>query len=151
MHCFRKTVWPPITLAFLCTIVLPGCGSETATVTGVVTFQGKPVPGGSVVFYCADKQIVRGLIGTDGRYTIPNVPCGQATVTVQSPSRLPAGMRIRQQLPPVQNGPTIPTAEGSDSSGKGAGIPPRYALPDESGLVVVVPRGQLVFDIELHP
>lgn len=126
-----------------------GCDSGTATATGIVTYQGKPVPGGSVVFYCADKQIVRGLIGTDGRYTIPNVPCGPATVTVQSPSRLPAGMRLRQNLPPVKDGPLPPTQEAAESVGRGGAIPPRYALPDESGLSVVVGRGQLTFDIDL--
>jgi hypothetical protein len=131
--------------------LVSGCGSNTATVTGTVTYKGKPVPGGSVVLYCADQQIVRGLIGIDGRYTIPNVPCGQATVTVHSPSRLPEGLRIQQKLPPVQNGPRPPILDATENPGRGGGIPARYAIPDESGLVVVVTGRLLVFDIDLQP
>src|SRR5438128_1084062 len=93
-------------------VLAPGCGSKTATVEGLVTIQGKPVADGSVVFYCADKQIVRGLIGSDGRYSIPNVPCGQAIVTVQSLPRVPPGLKLQQNLPPAKDGPTLPrTAE----------------------------------------
>lgn len=131
-------------------VLASGCGSGTATITGVVTFQGKPVPGGSVVIYCSDKQIVRGLIGTDGQYSIPNVPYGPAVVTIQSPSRLPSGMRLQQNLPPSINGPLVPSSE-TDGATRGGGIPPRYALPDESGLSVVVDQRSLTYHIDLKP
>lgn len=132
-------------------ITIAGCDSCTATVSGQVTYLGKPVPGGSVVLYCSDKQIVRGLIGPDGRYSIPNVPCGPAQVTIQSPSELPAGMRLQQHLPPTTNGPVMPAAAGAPKAGRGAGLPQRYSLPEESGLSVIVDRGQMTYDIELKP
>ena len=127
-----------------------GCGGGTATVAGTVTFRGQPVPGGSVVLYCADKQIVRGLIGPDGAYSIPNVPLGAATVTVQTHARVPDGLRLKQNLPPAQDGPVPPEAAPRPAD-KAMAIPPRYALPEESGLSVVVGREPMTFDIPLRP
>lgn len=126
-----------------------GCGGGTGTVAGTVTYRGKPIPSGSVVLYCADKQIVRGLIGPDGAYTIPNVPPGPAAVTVQAHARVPDGLRFRQNLPPVQDGPTPPDA--APAADKVVAVPPRYSLPEESGLSVVVGPGPTTFDIPLRP
>ncbi|MBM3983864.1 MAG: carboxypeptidase regulatory-like domain-containing protein [Planctomycetes bacterium] len=127
-----------------------GCGGpETATVSGRVTFRGKPVTSGSVIVYCSDKQIVRGNIGSDGTYTIPNVPRGALAVTVQSHARVPAGMRLQQNLPPATGGPIPPTVSADDPAC--VALPPRYAVPEESGLSVQVERGLVTFDIDLKP
>lgn len=135
--------------SLLTLLVLTGCGSGSAVVSGTVTYRGKPVPGGSVILYCSDKQIVRGTIGPDGRYTIPNVPAGSAVVTVQTHARVPAGLKLRQNLPPSVDSPTPPAA--ATSADGAVLIPPRYALPEESGLVVVIDRGQVAYDIDLKP
>jgi hypothetical protein len=125
-----------------------GCGARSAEVAGRVTCGGKEVTGGSVILYCADGQIVRGLVGPDGRYTIPNVPHGAAVVTVQSHARIPDGLKLKQILPPSAGGPTPPAVERAAE--KVAAVPPRYALPEESGLSVVVDRPQVGFDIALE-
>ena len=130
-------------------LLVSGCGSKTSTVVGTVTFRGEPVAGGSVVVYCTDKQIARGIIGPDGTYAIPNVPPGIAVVTVQAPARLPEGLQMRQKLPPSQGGPIAPT--GGAAAQPRIAIPPRYALPEESGLSVTVDRGQVTYDINLKP
>ena len=130
-------------------LLASGCGSQTATVVGRVTYQGKPVCGGSVIVYCSDKQIARGIIGVDGTYSIPNVPYGPGAVTVQAPARVPAGLRMQQTLPPSSGGPIPPTVEASEPSR--STIPPRYALPEESGLSVAIDRGQVNYDIDLKP
>ncbi|MBP3960651.1 hypothetical protein J8F10_35960 [Gemmata sp. G18] len=144
----RSFVVPWGAVALGC-LLAAGCGAKTATVTGHVTYKGKPVTGGSVVFYCADKQIVRGLIGTDGKYTIPNVPTGTGTavVTVQSHMKVPEGFRMKQQLPPSTGGPVPPAADPTDAPK--VALPPRYALPEESGLAVVVDRDHVTYDIDL--
>ena len=131
-------------LLFLC-----GCGSRTATVAGRVTHLGKPVSGGSVIVYCSDKQIARGVIAVDGTYSIPNVPYGTAAATVQAPARTPAGLRIQQTLPPAHDGPLPPTAGAGASNGPP--IPPRYTLPEESGLTLVIDRAAVHYDIDLKP
>lgn len=136
-------------LFVFCALCASGCGSGTATISGRVTFQGKPVAGGSVIVYCSDKQIVRGIIGADGSYSIPNVPYGSAVVTVQAHSRLPQGLRLHQTVPPSSGGPIPPTADVNDTAR--VIVPQRYALPEESGLSVAVDRGQVTYDIDLKP
>lgn len=125
-----------------------GCGSKPAVVTGTVTYQGKPLTGGSVILYCADDQIVRGVIGPDGAYTIPNVPRGVCRVTVKTYTPIPAGFRLKQELPPVHDGPIHPSQSPALS---GEAVPERYAVPEESGLTVRVDRPQTIFDITLTP
>lgn len=144
----RSFAAPGGALALGC-LLLAGCGTKTATVAGQVTFHGKPVTGGSVVFYCPDKQIVRGLIGADGRYSIPNVPPGSAVVTVQSHAKLPEGFSLKQRLPPSNGGPVAPVADASDTHK--VTLPARYALPEESGLAVFVDSAHVTYDIDLKP
>jgi hypothetical protein len=141
-------VRPAAALAALLALAAAGCGADPSTVAGTVTYQGKPVAGGSVIVYCPDGQIARGTIGPDGSYAIPNVPAGAAAVTVQSYARLPNGLRLRQTLPPSSGGPTPPVETGEPGP---APIPPRYALPEESGLSVVVDRARVTYDIDLKP
>lgn len=136
-------------LVALCGLVAGGCGPQTATVVGRVTCQGQPVPGGSVIVYCSDKQIARGIIGTDGAYAIPNVPHGAAVVTVQAPVRAPTGLRPQQNLPPSVGGPLPPADEAPDPAR--VRLPPRYALPEESGLTVAIDRERVTYDIDLKP
>lgn len=126
-----------------------GCGARTATVAGRVTFVGQPVSGGSVIVYCSDKQIARGIIGVDGTYSIPNVPYGACAVTVQAPPRGPLGLRLQQTPPPASDGPIPPTVESSAPAR--LAIPLRYAVPEESGLSLVIDRGLVTYDLDLKP
>jgi hypothetical protein len=135
-------------LATFLALCATGCGSSTATVEGTVTYQGKPVNSGSVILYCEDKQIVRGLI-VDGQYSIPNVPCGNATVTVQAHARVPSGLRLDQQLPPIVNGP-IPNRNATESPST-LSIPLRYSHPEESGLSIQIDSAHVTYGIDLKP
>jgi hypothetical protein len=126
----------PLLAACLCA---GGCDARTATVAGRVTLRGQPLPSGSVSVYCADGQIARG-----------NVPPGAAAVTVQSHARIPPGLRVEQKLPPAIDGPVLPGAAGAGPD-RVPPIPPRYAVPEESGLRVVVAGGPVTFDIDLTP
>lgn len=149
MNCRRHRLTLVGSLVAFAAVFASGCGSETATVTGRVTYQGRPVTNGSVIVYCSDKQIVRGNIGPDGAYTIPNVPRGTLAVTVQTHARIPAGLKMQQNLPPSSGGPVPPTAPADDTTR--VFVPARYALPEESGLSVVVDRGPVTYDINLKP
>jgi hypothetical protein len=124
-----------------------GCAQQPCTVTGRVTFLGQPVTGGSVVLYGEGQFIVRGPIGADGTYTIPNVPRGPVRVAVAPPLRLPEGMRRKYPTPPAINGPIVPDAESLTKDFPT--IPARYGVPEESGLAVTVENSVTEFDITL--
>jgi len=148
---FQRAPFYALALLGAClSLVASGCGARTTTLTGTVQYQGQPVSSGSVILYCADKQIVRGMIDANGSYSIPNVPPGRATMTVQSEARVPAGMKFQQKLPPSVNGPVFPAVE----HGRGdrvMSIPRRYAHPEESGLIVNINRNNAIFNIDLTP
>jgi hypothetical protein len=133
---------------FSFSLLATGCGSGTATVGGTVTSQGKPIKSGSVILYCPDKQIVRGLI-VEGKYSIPNVPCGSAIVTVQAHAKVPAGLNLQQQLPRNISS-RRPTPVGVVES-QTVEIPPRYSLPEESGLAIAVNQSNVTYEIDLKP
>jgi hypothetical protein len=126
-----------------------GCGRQLCTVTGRVAFQGQPVTSGSVVLYGEGQQIVRGLIGPDGTYTIPNVQRGPVRVTVKPPDRMPVGFKKTYAMPPVINGPIMPAVARAGKGPLTPTIPDRYGMPEESGLTVTVDCGITEFDINL--
>jgi hypothetical protein len=147
MHPTRRTSLACLLAAFG-SLFAAGCGADTTTLSGTVTFNGRPVTGGSVSLYCADKQIVRGIIDADGRYSIPNVPFGTAVITVQSHTFVPAGMQLQQKLPESVNSPAPPALAG-ETAKKATPIPPRYSHPEESGLTVDVRSHPATHDIQL--
>jgi hypothetical protein len=130
---------------------MTGCGRPSGSVTGTVTFQGRPLDNGSVILYCQDQQIIHGPIGPDGAYAIPDVPRGPARVTVRVAGRQREqwlrGQRTR--TPPVINGPVIPASRPPDKESRTWSIPERYSVPEESGLTVTVEGGVTAFDIRL--
>jgi hypothetical protein len=75
-------------------------------VTGTVTLDGKPLPGGSIVFVSAKDESYRakGFIASDGSFTIPNSPTGDVLVAVEAaPQQSP-----QQPLTPNKNYVPIP-------------------------------------------
>jgi hypothetical protein len=126
-----------------------GCGRPPGTVSGRVFYRDQPLKSGSVVLYCEGSQIVRGQIGPDGTYAIPNVPRGEVRVTVVPPVRMPEGFRMKFTTPPVIDGPIMPQVGGSVA--EGVTIPLRYSMPEESGLSLKIDRSETEFDIRLVP
>jgi hypothetical protein len=145
----RRLAAPGGALALLA-LICAGCGSGTTTVSGRVTYQGKPIPGGSIVLYCADKQIVHAILGADGTYTIPDVPRGEAVITIQTPQPKPYMIKHRLNLPPAVNGPAPAVVEPARGE-EVVQLPLRYTLPEESGLTVMVEGKNLTHDIDLRP
>jgi hypothetical protein len=128
--------------AVLCLIgllLLVGCGEQrikTAPVKGTVTYKGRPVPHGTVMFQPDDGPAATGEI-RDGAYVLKTyrdgdgAVLGKHKVTVISlddqANRLPED---RSPLPP-------------------AIVPLKYSFPDKSGLTAVVEDKPNVIDFPL--
>lgn len=127
-----------------------GCGSskypKTVSISGKVTWQGKPLAGGSIAFIPVNagengtNRPAGGQIGPDGVYQLSSfrsgdgVMPGEYGVTVESYTSWP-----------THNEPDTPYVWR---------IPQRYGKQAESGLRFTVPDNadrHLVFDIDLTP
>lgn len=122
--------------------IVPGCGPGLSSVSGKVTYQGKPVVWGSVTLKAADGSIHQIGINTDGTYRLEGVPAGPAVVAVSSPDPAPsprakalADPRAPAGPPPVPPGAWFP-------------LPARYADPATSGLTLQVGSGPADIDLK---
>ncbi|MBA4186818.1 MAG: hypothetical protein C0467_02250 [Planctomycetaceae bacterium] len=134
---------PIVALLFgVAAVALPGgCSRKTAgkptTVRGAVTFQGRPLVGGVVVFTPdpergSSGKPIRGNVGADGRYELrltDGIPIS------------PGWYRVALAAPPTLE----PTSAVS------AFFPPKLARPDMSGLVrEVKPEQENVFEFAIE-
>jgi len=144
-----------------------GCGgggnpAAPASISGAVTFKGKPVTGGTVAFYTQ----AGGAAGTscgidsDGTYSISDVPAGELIVVVETDSANPEhkqaggkdadkrtkmmGERTRLDGTPAAGGPAT-----SASEGKYVKIPEKYSKPKTSPLTYTAKAGRQVYNIEM--
>jgi hypothetical protein len=123
-------------------LVPPGCGPsgpEKASVTGRVTYQGKPVPKGTITFQAVDPKgrNATGEIGPDGTYTLQTetprdgAQLGEYKVTIYAHNE-----------PILDYTPTTPVKPELL-------VPAQYENPETSGLTKTVQRGSNVFDFDL--
>jgi hypothetical protein len=145
-----KTVSPPmegrlvhaVCWAALCAIS-SGCGNRGGTVEGTVTYRGKALPSGSVIFFGEDNQVVTAAIREHGTFLTPQMDGGNFRVAVTTPPPPPESPVIVPPGPmPAGGAPERfqrPTVE----------IPKRYSDPDRSGLSLTVRNGAQVFNINL--
>ena len=100
---------------------IAGCGgSEGVTVSGTVTYQGKPVPRGLINFLPAQGEPRGGPIASDGSYTC-QLPPGEYRVIVSAPPEVPEGWK--EGDPPPSGPPAVPF---------------KYAAPQTSGRTATI-------------
>jgi hypothetical protein len=130
----------PVLLAGIC-----GCGS-TAKVTGKVSYQGRPVTYGSVIFRSADKTAHSGVIEPDGSYSVEGVPSGTSAIAVISrePSK---GRSVARRNKPgqVDDGATAKAA----AMNRWFPLPPNFEDAKTSGLECTVDSRHVNHDIDL--
>jgi hypothetical protein len=69
-----------------------GCGGgkeppkDRTTVSGTVTLNGQPLPGGTIYFESAEGTGTSMIIGADGKYSTDRAPIGANRVTVETQS-----------------------------------------------------------------
>jgi hypothetical protein len=77
--CARGARWVILLVLIL---LVSGCGPRFGDVSGTVKFKGKPMAGGTITFYDANKKPYSSTIATDGSYSISKVPYGRAKIAV---------------------------------------------------------------------
>jgi hypothetical protein len=124
-----------------------GCGRPTASLSGTVTYCGRPVTSGEVVFLAADgRASAHAPIGPDGRYTVEGAPVGDARVAVDNPP--PSWFATGPRLPAAPaNDPEV--REALAQAARYVPTPPRYRDPNRSGLTHTVEKGRQTYDIAL--
>jgi hypothetical protein len=123
-------------------IALSGCkpSEKLGRIGGKVTFRGKPVSEGIVLFSCIDKGVnMTAALAEDGSYEIimakgAGLPLGAYRVCVTPP---PEFYPIGQPAPPKPK--------------QYPNIPAKYRNYQTSGLTVTVEDGENPFDIEMSP
>lgn len=153
-------------------LALTGCGAGIGDATGKVTYQGKSVVCGSVVFVGPDGMTKAGPI-TNGTYTIKGVGAGRVLVGVVSedparpldPYKVARGGAEPKGEEPVDDsgkapapGRVVPNpttdrsnwAEPNVDRSKWFPLPRKYEIPINSGLAVELKSGSNEgIDIEL--
>lgn len=122
------------------TIVTVGCGSNTGTITGNVTFQGEPITIGTIAFIGLSGTVASATI-QDGSYTLSDAETGLATVTVTSHEPSPM---MHPPTGPDPNAPPPPPL-------KYVPIPDRYSNPKRCGVTYTVRPGKQTYDVVLEP
>jgi len=119
-------------------LLLAGCGSDLASVTGTVTYDGKPLQTGTVGFFPVGAGPAGyGSIQPDGSFRIrtgqqAGLPPGEYRITVQATGPIPE--------PTPENLEPVPESI----------IPERYGNQDQSGLTFTVKPGSNEVPIELQ-
>lgn len=130
-------------LASLLLFPLAGCGDPpTGAVTGAVTFQGKPVESGNVIFENGEQGIFKAAeLTTGGEYRLEGLPLVEYKVSVRPPDpELPnenSGFDGRKPLPKANVAPP-------------KDIPAPYHSSQTTPLRHTVAKGEQRFDIPLE-
>jgi hypothetical protein len=127
-------------------LVVAGCGGGTGTLTGKVSYQGKPVVMGSVFVQAADGTRRVSNIEPDGTYTVLNMPVGPVMIAVNSPE--PPDPKALAGRAPRAGAKPAPAAPAVDRS-KWVRLPDKYADPAQSDVTTTVSPGTTQFDINL--
>jgi hypothetical protein len=141
-------------------VLATGC-SGSGTITGKVSYRGRPLTGGTVVFASTEGQGSKtAQIQPDGTYTITRMRTGPVQIAVDTRSaRPPDTMNPRVSNKPPKNmqpppgttlPPDAPAGYGDQPKyGNAERLPPQYADPANSGLTYTVTAGAQTYDISL--
>ena len=140
-------------------LVLPmfcGCGpsrSETAPVTGKVTFHGNPVPEGTIAFYPENGRFATGRIQPDGTYVLTTFEEGDGALTGNHVVMIEA-VRFAKGPQPKSMQEEVAMAKKSKRPNS-AMIKPKWLIPQKyanrttSGLTAEVSAGKNTIDFDL--
>jgi hypothetical protein len=152
--------WAVPGLLLLCSFLLSGCSSGKAKVTGKVTSNNQPLPGGTIVFVPEAEGASGGGSAPiiDGEYTLTSSVPGKMKVYVVLPSGPPVPVIRGGGAPPGIGGgipkddPNIP--KEAVSGGRGKALPPmpkilpKYLNANLTDYTVEIKKGSQELDID---
>jgi len=56
---------------------------QAPSISGTITLDGQPLPGGRIIFYVGDDQFVGAKVKADGTYKVDRIPVGTHKVAVE--------------------------------------------------------------------
>ncbi len=136
-----------------------GCGVRSSRVHGTVSFQGKPLANGSIIFL-SNGRAYPARIGSDGSYSLPSLPHGHIEVAVQvEEPRTPP--RPPPDLNKAQNNKAMAEMAADDAAkqkGRGAQspagptleLPGKYTEPTTSGLSFELDSDEKEYSVDLR-
>lgn len=146
--------WRAASFGLLMAFVVSGCSHsvkapQTTEVSGKVTYNNKPVPGGVVTFVAVKGGFAgNGTIDENGNYKATSVPVGDVKITVSN-KMLSAG----RGAPAPGHGPMLGGRPGGEKPNEQKGhyiaLPPKYADADTTDLTYTVVSGPQSHDITL--
>ena len=134
----------------LLVLAAAGCGPslpETATVGGLVTFNGKPVPAGQIVFYPENGRPAMSAIDADGRYHLTTFDSDDGAMLGRH--------RVTIEAKRVSSGPAKPKNMAEEMSGHGFALkvewlaPEKYSNLQTSPLTAEVKSGENTINFDL--
>jgi hypothetical protein len=137
-HLFRGPPTLLVSLALTAVLGAAGCagGEKPASVSGHVTYKGKPVTSGTVVLVTSDGKVSDpGAVQPDGSYKIAHSPTGTLKVAFDNPP------------PHASSGAKLPANDpenkaNAEEAAHYVPTPPKYKDAQQSGLTVQIKRGQ---------
>lgn len=143
-------------------LFVAGCSrtaEQQAEVSGKVTYQGKPLPGGRITFVSPQGYTGFAIISPQGEYSL-KAPLGEVQISVDNrmlnkddPNAKKMAEFIRSQERKKRRAKfdekLNPATANQDVTGTYVKIPARYTDPSTSGLICTVSPGSQTHDIEL--
>jgi hypothetical protein len=126
-------------------------------VSGVVTYQGNPLRGGTIHFLVAGNEKASTWIRGDGTFSL-EVPVGVAKVAIETESVKSKDKEAMLQEEQEQVGPMLLHKKKRSGRQRAASnappmvytpIPEHYSNPDKSGWEAEIVRGEQVLDFPL--
>jgi hypothetical protein len=153
-------------------VLAAGCGPGTGQVSGKVTYQGKPVPGGRITFRPADpkQNTVSAELDADGSFPAITLPTGEVTVSIDNrefepqpamgpsvPANIPLPPEVARKLGQKAAGPApeVDPTKTADppprprNAARYLRIPEKYYDVESSGLKFQVTGGDQTKNFEL--
>jgi hypothetical protein len=137
-------------LLLACCLAIAGCGKSLAEVSGTVTYKGKALKGGSVLFRGSDGVEYPVNIDAEGKY-VTKVMTGDAQVLVtwvNDEAMTKYTLALSAQARGAKDG-KLPTAPPPPPESFSL-IPEKYGEYPTSGLTTTVKRGKNTYDIALN-